>query len=201
MIGYCKFRREKITIRKLSAIFSLVILIASSSTIISCKSTPHGRGPLDEFIYYADEEGLPVEYLEVINDSIKISYRARPAYSNSIIYLDHNFDDKGEILPFHKMDSFEISSVFHEGFHAYVDLHIKSGKGKAMEREDLEKIFNDALDYYTLAADGRKIIWSNYRKQASEEAMAIHVTNLIKYKIVYEKTCRENSKKLYLRFY
>ncbi|HAJ95872.1 MAG TPA: hypothetical protein DCP02_06535 [Actinobacteria bacterium] len=52
----------------------------------------------------------------------------------------------------------------------------------------------DALDYYTVTTDGRKIVWGNYRKQSSEEAMAIQTTNLIKYKIVYEKVAEKTAR-------
>jgi hypothetical protein len=160
----------------------------------SCKSETLNQEPLTGFIYYAEENGLPVDYLKIINDRISIKYRARPAYSNGTVYLTHAFDDDGHFLPFYQMDSFEVSSVFHESFHAYVDFHIKTGAGSNEERENFENIMDDALDYYTEAADGRKIVWENYRKQSSEEAMAIQITNLIKYKIVYEKVAEKTAR-------
>ena len=172
-------------------IFFLVCMLVSGSIFFSCKSIKPDQGPLTEFIYYSEENDLPVDYLRTINDEISIRYRARPAYSKGIVYLDHAFDKEGNFLSFYRMDSFEISSVFHEGFHAYVDLNIKSGKAKDKERKDFENIMEDAMDYYILAADGKKIIWGNYRKQSSEEAMAIQITNLIKYKIVYEKVAEK----------
>ena len=76
----------------------------------SCRSEISNHGPLTEFIYYSEENDLPVDYLKVINDRISIRYRARPAYSGGTVYLDHAFDKDGNFLSFSKMDSFEISS-------------------------------------------------------------------------------------------
>jgi len=178
----------------LTGIFFLVAILVSGSMFFSCKNETSKQGPLTEFIYYSGENGLPVDYLKIINDKISIRYRARPAYLSGTVYLDHAFDGEDNFLPFHKMDSFEISSIFHEGFHAYVDLHIRPGKGTTSEQKDFEEILEDALDYYTLAADGKNIVWKNYRKQSSEEAMAIQITNLIKYKIVYEKVAEKTAR-------
>ena len=172
-------------------IFFLVSILVSGSIFFSCKNEALNQGPLTGFIYHAEENGLPVDYLKIINDKINIKYRARPAYSNGTVYLTHAFDEAGNFLPFYHMDSFEVSSVFHESFHAYVDLHIKAEAGSREERENFENIMDDALDYYTRTADGRKIAWGNYRKQSSEEAMAIQITNLVKYKIVYEKVAEK----------
>jgi len=178
----------------LTGIFFLAIIIVIVSIFFSCKNETPDEGPLTEFIYYSEENGLPADYLKIINDRINIRYRARPAYSNSTVYLDNAFDEEGYFLPFYKMDSFEISSIFHEGFHAYVDLYIRSGESSAGEQKKFENIMEDSLSYYTLAADGKKIVWGNYRKQSSEEAMAIQVTNLIKYKIVYEKVAEKTAR-------
>jgi hypothetical protein len=186
MYGGNKVSKKKKTPGLLTGIVFLVSILVSGSIFFSCNSENSNQGQLTEFIYYSEEKQLPVEYLEIINEKINIRYRARPAYSNGTIYLDHAFDEQGNLLPFHKMDSFEISSVFHEGFHAYIDLHIRSGEGSAGEQKEFESILEDALGYYTMAADGKKIVWGNYRKQSSEEAMAIQITDLIKYKIVYE---------------
>ncbi|MFC2145315.1 hypothetical protein ACFLQQ_03200 [Actinomycetota bacterium] len=185
---------KKKTAGLLTGIFLIVNLLISGSIFVSCKNETSNLGPLTEFIYYSEENDLPVDYLEIINDKINIRYRARPAYSGGTVYLDHAFDEDGNFLPFYRMDSFEISSVFHEGFHAYVDLHIRSGESSAREQENFKKILEDALDYYILTADGKKIVWGNYRKQSSEEAMAIQITNLIKYKIVYEKVAEKTAR-------
>jgi|GEM_PF-1667402 len=186
-----KASKKKKSAGLLTGVFFLVCLLVSGSIFFSCKNETSNQGPLTEFIHYSEENDLPVDYLKIINDKISVKYRARPAYSSGTVYLDHAFDEEGNFLPFYKMDSFEISSVFHEGFHAYVDLNIKSGKGSTSEKKDFGNIMEDALDYYTLAADGKKIVWENYRKQSSEEAMAIQITNLIKYKIVYEKVAEK----------
>jgi hypothetical protein len=172
-----------------SWIWLLIFLavIAGIMTLFSCGKVILKDEPLGDFIYYSSQEGLPVSYLEAINDEIKIQYRARPAYAGSIIYLTESFDDHGSFIPYYKLDSFEISSVFHEGFHAYLDLAVRQGKASEEMIESYYSIMEDSLDYYTQTADGRRILWKNYRKQASEEAMAIHITNLVKYKIVYEK--------------
>ncbi len=185
---------KKIKTAGLTGMFLVVILLVSGSIFFSCRSETSNHGPLTEFIYYSEENDLTVDYLKVINDRISIKYRARPAYSGGTVYLDHAFDRDGNFLSFSKMDSFEISSVFHEGFHAYVDLYIRSGESSIREQENFEKILEDALDYYTLTADGKKIIWGNYRKESSEEAMAIQITNLIKYKIVYEKVAEKTAR-------
>jgi hypothetical protein len=178
----------------LTGVFFLVAILVSGSIFFSCKNETSNQGLLTEFIYHSGENGLPVDYLRAINDKINIRYRARPAYLSGTIYLDHAFDEEGNFLPFYKMDSFEISSIFHEGFHAYVDLHIRPGEGSTREQNNFEDIMEDALDYYTLTADGKKIVWENYRKQSSEEAMAIQITNLIKYKIVYEKVAEKTAR-------
>ncbi len=169
----------------LVAVFIILILLVPF--FISCSSNNLSTYPLTEFIYYADENGLPTEYLKLINGKISIKYRARPAYSNSTVYLTDAFDDKGNFMQFYSMDSFEISSVYHESFHAYVDLIIRGGASSKEERESFEQIMAESLSYYDRTADGRKILWNSYRRQSSEEAMAIHITNLIKYRIVYEK--------------
>jgi hypothetical protein len=172
---------------KLSSVIIAMILRVTVPYLISCSSSSLSDEPLTEFIYYADEYGLPTEYLKLINEKVSLKYRVRPAYSNSTIYLTDSFDDKGNFIQFCDMDSFEISSVYHESFHAYADLIIKKGICSLEEQESFEKIMEDSLDYYKETSDGRKILWSNYRRQSSEEAMAMHITNLIKYKIVYEK--------------
>ena len=154
-------------------------MIAGIITLFSCGKAVLKDEPLTEFIYYASQEGLPVSYLETINDQIKIQYRARPAYAGSIIYLTESFDDDGSFIPYYKLDSFEVSSIFHEGFHAYVDLVIRQGKASEDMNESYYSIMGDSVDYYTETADGRNILWKNYRKQTSEEAMAIHITNLV----------------------
>ena len=189
-----KVKERKKAAGLLPGMFLLVILIVSGSMFFSCKNETLNQEPLTGFIYYAEENGFPADYLKIINDKISIKYRARPAYSGGTVYLTHAFDDDGDFLPFYQMDSFEVSSVFHESFHAYVDLHIKAGAGSGEERKNFENIMDDALDYYTVTADGRKIVWGNYRKQSSEEAMAIQVTNLIKYKIVYEKVAEKTAR-------
>jgi hypothetical protein len=170
---------------------TFLIVIAGIMTFFSCGKVVLKDKPLGDFIYYASQEGLPVSYLETINDQIKIQYRARPAYAGSTIYLTETFDDYGTFIPYYKLDSFEVSSVFHEGFHAYIDLFVRQGKASEEMIESYYSIMEDSLDYYTETADGRNILWKNYRRQASEEAMAIHITNLVKYKIVYEKNAEK----------
>ncbi len=189
-----KVSRKNKSTGLLTGVFFLVVILVSGSMFFSCKNGTLNQGPLTEFIYHSEENGLPVDYLKIINDKISVRYRVRPAYLSGIVYLDHAFDEEGNFLPFYKMDSFEISSIFHEGFHAYVDLHIRSGDGNTREYNNFEDILEYALDYYTLTADGKKIVWKNYRKQSSEEAMAIQITNLIKYKIVYEKVAEKTAR-------
>lgn len=172
----------------------LLLMIIVLFFLISCSKGNIKDGPLTEFIYNASENGLPVEYLKMINSGISLQYRARPAYSNGIVYLTRSFNDNGIFLPFYKLDSFEISSVFHEGFHAYVDLIIREGNGPEDERISFYGLMEESLDYYTMTADGRKIQWKNYRMHASEEAMAIQITNLIKYRIVYEKMSEKTAR-------
>lgn len=172
---------------KLSLVITVVIFFLVVPFFISCNSNDLSCEPLTEFIYYADEYGLPAEYLKLINKKVNLKYRVRPAYSNRTIYLTDSFDDKGNFMQFYNMDSFEISSIYHESFHAYVDLVIKKGVCSPEEQKSFKKIMEDSLDYYKETSDGRKILWNNYRRQSSEEAMAMHITNLIKYKIVYEK--------------
>jgi len=172
----------------------LLLTIVVLLFLVSCSKGSIEDGPLKEFIYYASENGLPVGYLKMINSGISLRYRARPAYSSKVIYLTESFNDDGVFLPFYKLDSFEISSVFHEGFHAYVDLIIKKGNGPVDERISFYGLMEDSLDSYTMTADGRKIQWKNYRMQASEEAMAIQITNLIKYRIVYEKMSEKTAR-------
>ncbi len=125
--------------------------------------------------------------MEIINGQILLKYRARPAYSRSVVYLTHSFDLEGNFKSFAEMDSFEISSVFHEYFHAYIDIIIMEGLASGEETDRFNKIMEDALSYYTETAKGKSIKSGLYRKQSSEEAMAIQVTNLVKYKIVLEK--------------
>jgi len=100
----------------------IIAMIAGIITFLSCGKLTLKDEPLSDFIYYASQEGLPVSYLEAISDQIKIQYRARPAYAGSIIYLTESFDDEGSFIPYYKLDSFEVSSIFHESFHAYTDL-------------------------------------------------------------------------------
>jgi len=169
----------------------IIAMIAGIITFLSCGKLTLKDEPLSDFIYYASQEGLPVSYLEAISDQIKIQYRARPAYAGSIIYLTESFDDEGSFIPYYKLDSFEVSSIFHESFHAYTDLVIRQGKADLEIIESYYSIMEDSLKYYTETADGRNILWKNYRKQASEEAMAIHITNLVKYRIVYEKNAEK----------
>jgi len=164
-----------------------VAALLAAAVILSCSRKEQEESQLADFIYHASSLGLPVSYLEIIKDQVKIHYRTRPAYASSIIYLTDAFDDDGSIMPFCKLDSFEISSVFHEGFHAYTDLVIRKGKASGEEKRMFDEIMKDSLDYYTETADGRDILWKDYRKQVSEEAMAIHISNLVKYRIVYEK--------------
>ena len=194
MYGGNKANKKNRSTGLLTGVFFLVAVLVSISIFFSCKDETSNQGPLTEFIYYSGENDLPVDYLKIINDKINIRYRARPAYLSGTVYLDHAFDQEGNFMSFYKMDSFEISSIFHEGFHANVDLYIRPGEGSTREREDFEDIMEDALDYYTLTSDGKKIVWKNYRKQSSEEAMAIQITNLIKYKIVYEKVAEKTAR-------
>ncbi len=172
----------------------ILLMIIVLLFLVSCSKGRIEGGPLTEFICHASEKGLPVEYLKMINSEISLQYRARPAYFNRVVYLTRSFNDNGIFLPFCKLDSFEISSVFHEGFHAYVDLIIREGNGPEDERIIFYGLMEDSLDYYTMTADGRKIQWKNYRMHASEEAMAIQITNLIKYRIVYEKMSEKTAR-------
>jgi len=169
-------------------VFSIIMAVTS---FFSCGRQVLKHEPLKDFIYYASENGLPVQYLEAVNERISIQYRSRPAYSGSTVYLTDSFNQEGELLQFYQLDSFEISSVFHECFHAYADLFIRAGNTSPEEMERFNELMEESLWYYTGTADGRSILWHNYRRQASEEAMAIHITNLIKYKIVYEKTAEK----------
>ncbi len=172
----------------------VLLIVVVLLFLVSCSKNIIKDEPLTEFIYYASESRLPVEYLEMINGRVSIRYRARPAYFNKVIYLTESFNDDGIFMPFYQLDSFEISSVFHESFHAYVDLIVKEGNGPEDEMESFYRLMEESLDYYTETADGRKIQWKNYRMQASEEAMAIHITNLIKYRIVYEKMSEKTAR-------
>ncbi len=169
----------------------IVLLITGTIILFSCSRSLPEEAPLTDFIYHASCLELPVSCLETINNRIKIQCRARPAYAGSIVYLTDSFDDEGLFIPFYKLDSFEISSVFHECFHAYVDLVIRQGKVSQKEARMFDEIMEDSLDYYTETADGRDILWKNYRMQASEEAMAMYITNLVKYRIVYEKNAQK----------
>lgn len=90
----------------------------------------------------------------MINSGISLRYRARPAYFNRVVYITRSFNDNGIFLPFYKLDSFEISSVFHESFHAYVDLIIKAGNGPENERISFYGLMEDSLDSYAMTADG-----------------------------------------------
>lgn len=182
-----KLKNKNIRIFSPATIAVIAILTLAGFFFASCSSNNLSGNPLTEFIYYAEEYGLPTEYLKLINENISLQYRARPAYSNNTVYLTDSFDSEGNFMQFYDMDSFEISSVYHECFHAYIDLVIRKGLCSSKEEESFKKTMEDSLTYYTRTADGRKILWHNYRRQSSEEAMAIHVTNCVKYKIVYEK--------------
>jgi len=172
----------------------LLLLTPVLLFMMACNNGSIDKGPLAGFILHAAENGLPVDYLEMINEKISLRYRARPAYSNRAIYLTESFSGEGLFLPFYRLDSFEISSVFHEGFHAYVDIIIRKGDCPEDERTAFYNIMEESLDYYKETADGRKILWKNYRMQAAEEAMAIQITNLIKYRIVYEKMSEKTAR-------
>jgi len=169
-----------------ASLIAAAILFFSFFTM-ECSQDRDSSGSLYKFIAEAEKNNFPTEYIKIISDKIRLKYRPRPAYGYGVVYLTYAFDENGNFKSFSEMDSFEISSVYHECFHAYIDLIIRKGLGSGKETQDFNNIMKEAINYYKETLQGEKIIWNIYRMQASEEAMAIHITNLIKYKIVYEK--------------
>lgn len=174
-------------------IILIFLLIISCFFNSGCTNNHSGRLTLDEFIASAQKDGLPTQYIKVIKDDIKIKFGRFSLYNGALysegkIVLDITFkDERGQLKEYNQMDIIQIATIYHECFHAYVDLKIRKNIASYEESTEFEKIMENARIIYKNTALGKNILWDNYKLKASEESMAVYITNLIKYKIILEK--------------